>query len=263
MSIQDGTGLIEWEGGLFEPGSDLLRRVQWAFAAIRSGPAGGTIELNEAGRPFGVPADQNARSASATASGRSTVWYQWGRYKRGETPSAANPALGPNASEHTTGKAIDCNAPSARDAALRAHFFALAGLEATVASESWHWAIRGPFRGGALPAATSSTPLTPNAPTVVALTIREDDDDMPAPTYTKGDVDPAVYAAYQNAGDGNSATGSQGGVYFARRRVEPGEWSVVSAFLKQTGHFPNSDQKELVVIAQAEFDNIPKIKGSL
>lgn len=141
MSIVDGKGLITWEGGLFAPDSALLPRVRWAFEQIRG--EGGTITLNEAGRPFGVPSDQYARSSQDTESGLSTVWYQWGRYKRGETPSAANPAAGQYASEHTQGIAIDCNAAQP---SLRAKYFAMVGLENTIASESWHWAIRGPSR---------------------------------------------------------------------------------------------------------------------
>ena len=138
MSMVDGIGLIEWEGGLFDPSGDLLPRVRWAFAQIRA--AGGSISLNEAGRPYGVPSDANVRSASQTASGRSTVWYQWGRYERDETPEAANPLQGVYASEHTQGKAIDCNAAQP---SLRAQYFAMVGLVNTIRSEPWHWAIRG------------------------------------------------------------------------------------------------------------------------
>jgi len=133
--------LVTWEGGLFEPGSDLLRRTQWAFGKIRAD--GGRIILNEAGRPYGVPGDQFVRNASQTASGISTVYFQWGRYLRGETPSAANPALGPLASEHTQGIATDTNSPSVFDMTLRAKYFGQAGLKNTISSESWHWAIRG------------------------------------------------------------------------------------------------------------------------
>lgn len=142
MSIVDGNNLIEVRGCLFEPDSDLLRRLTWATAQI--GAEGGTLYWTEAGRPVGVPSDANVRSSSQTASGRSTVWFQWGRYLRGETPSAADPRTGPLASEHTRGIAIDCNAPTQRDAELRAKYFRLVGLENTVSSESWHWAIRGP-----------------------------------------------------------------------------------------------------------------------
>ena len=137
MSIVDGTGLIEWEGGLFEPGSDLLARTRWAFHHIRED--GGDINLNEAGRPFGVSSDQYVRNAWETASGLSTVWYQWGRAERGETPSAANPAGGIYASEHTRGIATDTNA---NPMWLREKYFAMVGMENTIASETWHWAIR-------------------------------------------------------------------------------------------------------------------------
>lgn len=141
MSLVDGKGLVTWEGGLFEPNSDLLRRVQWAFGRIRED--GGTIILNEAGRPFGVPGDANVRYASQTASGVSTVWFQWGRYLRGETPSAADPRSGNvYASEHTQGIATDTNAPTVFDMTLRAKYFGMVGMFRTIASESWHFAIR-------------------------------------------------------------------------------------------------------------------------
>lgn len=168
MSIVDGKGLIVWEGCLFEPGSDLLRRVQWVFGKIRAD--GGTIILNEAGRPFGVETDKNARTESQTASGCSTVWFQWGRYLRGETPSAADPRFGNvYASEHTKGLAVDCNAPTQHDAELRAKYMAQVGMEQTISSESWHWAIRGPVDpgvslasvGGVAPISNSGTTAAP------------------------------------------------------------------------------------------------------
>lgn len=167
MSIVDGKGLITWEGGLFEPNSDLLRRVQWAFGRIRAD--GGTIILNEAGRPFGEPADMNVRNAWQTVSGVSTVWFQWGRYLRGETPSAANPNSGTLASEHTQGKAIDCNAPSVFDATLRAKYFHQVGMQQTISSESWHWAIRG---------AASVSLASVTDVTAVPNVERTDDDEM-------------------------------------------------------------------------------------
>ncbi|GAA2230177.1 hypothetical protein N1031_06885 [Herbiconiux moechotypicola] len=137
MGMVDGNGLIEWEGGLFDPAGDLLPRVRWAFEHIRA--EGIRILLNEAGRPYGVPSDRYATSAANTQSGRSTVWYQWGRYLRGETPSAANPALGPYASEHTQGKAIDSNTS---DMSARTRILRMVGMINTIASESWHSAIR-------------------------------------------------------------------------------------------------------------------------
>lgn len=170
MSIVDGKGLITWEGALFVPGSDLLKRTQWAFAKIRAD--GGTIVLNEAGRPYGVPTDQFVHSSTATASGLSTVYFQWGRYLRGETPSAANPANGSLTSEHTQGLATDTDAPTTHDKLLRAKYFAQVGMKNTISSESWHYAIRGPslvdLNLDTTTAGGSSSPIEP----------QEEEDDM-------------------------------------------------------------------------------------
>lgn len=165
MSIYDGMNLIVWRGCLFEPGSDLLKRLKWAVARIEAD--GGKIDVTEAGRPFGVPGDEAIGRAglpeSRTASGRSTVYYQWGRAKAGLTPSAANPALGPNASEHTQGKAVDCDVYDIYSQTLRSTYFALVGLARTITSEPWHWAIRGPVQVDLtdIASATPSTPIQP------------------------------------------------------------------------------------------------------
>lgn len=170
MSIVDGKGLISWEGGLFTPDSALLPRVRWAFAQIRA--EGGSIVLNEAGRPFGVPGDADVGSSSETDSGLSTVWYQWGRYLRGETPSAADPRTGnPYASEHTQGIAIDCNA---NPTSLRARFFPMVGLSNTIASESWHWAIRGPSQVDLSAYAWAGENFTPISPEEDDMTPEQD-----------------------------------------------------------------------------------------
>lgn len=166
MGMVDGAGLIEVNGCLFTPDSALLPRLRWATAQIEA--SGGSLVWNEAGRPYGVSGDANVRSSSQTASGRSTVWYQWGRYLRGETPSAANPAGGPYASEHTQGIAIDCNA---NPTSLRARFFAQVGLSNTIASESWHWAIRGGIASGVDLASYAGGNSTP-------IDNRTDDDEM-------------------------------------------------------------------------------------
>lgn len=139
MGMVDGVGLIEWEGGLFDPAGDLLPRVRWVFTQMRA--EGWDIELNEAGRPFGVFSDRYATSASGTASGRSTVNYQWGRYLRGETPSAANPAAGEYASNHTRGLSVDTNT---NNMARRRELFAQVGMDFDIASESWHCTIYRP-----------------------------------------------------------------------------------------------------------------------
>lgn len=166
MSIVDGRDLIVWEGGLFERDSDLLKRTQWAFGRIRDD--GGTIILNEAGRPYGVPGDVAVGRAglpeSRTASGRSTVYYQWGRCLAGLTPSAANPALGPFASEHTQGKATDTDAPTDRDAELRRKYFGMVGMFRTIPSESWHFAIRRDPESGVSLAGLGAVTITPTTP---------------------------------------------------------------------------------------------------
>lgn len=276
MSIVDGTGLIVWEGGLFEPGSDLLRRLQWAFAQIRA--AGGTIILNEAGRPYGVPSDVAVGRAglpeSRTASGRSTVYYQWGRMLAGLTPSAANPALGPFASEHTQGLASDTNAPTVFDMTLRAHFFALAGMVQTIPSESWHFAIRGAPRVdiGTTTASSGVTPITPEKPHLMGGIFTPEEDDMPAPIYARGDQLDVWYALYPNTLDSTVFAAKaedevvpyigSGFAYFSRRRVGAGERAIVQAYLKQTGKMaPGSEQTGVLVIPQKTFDGINKMRG--
>lgn len=182
MSIVDGTGLVTWEGGLFEPNSDLLRRVKWAFGKIRED--GGTIVLDEAGRPFGVPGDAKVSNAWETASGISTVWFQWGRYLRGETPSAADPRSGNVlASEHTRGIAIDCDAKDVYTATLRAKYFAQVGMKQTIPSESWHWAIRSNPTVDI--ASTVSSIIAPSAPTQKEL-------DMKSTYLIRGAVGPSM-----------------------------------------------------------------------
>lgn len=98
--------------------------------------AGGDLYLNEGNRPRGVPSDRNVRRASDTKSGESTQYFQHGRFLRGETPSAINPDV--RDSNHTGGRALDSNAPTARDMKLRAEGAYLAGLVFNVPSESWH-----------------------------------------------------------------------------------------------------------------------------
>lgn len=95
---------------------------------------GGTLFMTEGYRPVGVESDQHVRRSQDTTSGMSTQWYQWGRYQRGETPSAAWPGT----SRHGEGRALDSNAPTQRDMELRATGAAWAGLVFNVPSESWH-----------------------------------------------------------------------------------------------------------------------------
>ncbi|QJU52919.1 hypothetical protein SCB71_06250 [Herbiconiux sp. KACC 21604] len=145
MSLVDGLDLIEWSGCLFDPLNDdsmeLLARCMAIEANMTLERA--SIYWNEAGRPYGVESDRYARRASDTFSGRSTVWYQWGRAERGETPSAADPRMGPLASQHTRGRAMDCNAPNDYSMQRRAYWMGLAGMKRTIPSESWHFELWG------------------------------------------------------------------------------------------------------------------------
>lgn len=120
-------------GELFEPRTatvvqDLLNR-----AAAR----GVTIRINEGYRPLGVRGDMNVRNESQTASGRSTQWFQWGRYQRGETPAAGWPGT----SVHGWGMAADIE-PGRNNAVVREIAGSL-GLVFTIGSEPWHLAYSG------------------------------------------------------------------------------------------------------------------------
>lgn len=108
---------------------------------------GGTTHMTEGYRPVGVEADQYVTDASRTSTGGSNQWFQWGRYQRGLTPSAAWPGT----SRHGEGRALDSNAPTAHDMRLRAEGAWLAGLVFNVPSESWHCE----------PLGTPQTDLTP------------------------------------------------------------------------------------------------------
>jgi hypothetical protein len=151
MSLVDGNDLSTWEGGLFDRNNEdsvsLLFRLLWIFTQGRAEGMG--LGLNEAGRPFGVFSDidvgRNRGSASQTASGRSTVCYQYGRYLlwvatggREGTPSAANPYSGVYASQHTRGLAADIDASNyGRLDQLAARV----GMKRTISSEIWHYEI--------------------------------------------------------------------------------------------------------------------------
>ena len=96
--------------------------------------AGATLWMTEGHRPDGVEADRYVRDESKTSTGGSNAWYQMGRADRGETPSA----LPPGVSLHSTGRALDCNAPTARDMQIRAQAAANVGIGFPDSSETWH-----------------------------------------------------------------------------------------------------------------------------
>jgi peptidoglycan hydrolase-like protein with peptidoglycan-binding domain len=103
----------------------------------RAAAQGVTIRINEGYRPLGVRGDMNVRNESQTASGRSTQWFQWGRYQRGETPAAGWPGT----SVHGWGMAADIE-PGRNNGTVRAIAESL-GLIFTIGSEPWHLAYSG------------------------------------------------------------------------------------------------------------------------
>ena len=103
----------------------------------RAAAQGVTIKINEGYRPLGVRGDMNVRNESQTASGRSTQWFQWGRYQRGETPAAGWPGT----SVHGWGMAADIE-PGRNNGTVRAIAESL-GLIFTIGSEPWHLAYSG------------------------------------------------------------------------------------------------------------------------
>lgn len=121
---------------LLEPGT--AKRVRHVVRRMEE--HGRQLILLEGLRPVGEPGDQWVTNERQTSTGGSTQWYQWGRYRRGETPSAAYPGE----SRHGSGRAIDWNAPSDTDMAYRARFMREAGMVANVDSESWHAEPLGP-----------------------------------------------------------------------------------------------------------------------
>lgn len=115
---------------LLEP--DMARRV--AYVSRRMRESGAALALTEGYRPVGVQADQHVRVESQTSTGGSNQWFQWGRYQRGETPSAAWPGT----SRHGSGLAIDWASPTTADINIRSRLMAEVGLVRNVPSESWH-----------------------------------------------------------------------------------------------------------------------------
>jgi len=115
-------------GQYFEP--DMADRMEWLIA--KTG-----VRCQEGYRPLGIPADQYVRNESQTSTGGSNQWFQWGRYQRGETPSAGTPGT----SSHGWGKAADIT--PGRENPTVANACAQVGLIFTVASESWHVAADG------------------------------------------------------------------------------------------------------------------------
>jgi hypothetical protein len=126
--------MLKVEGWYFKP--DAGHAIIAALAECRQ--AGIQIHINEGYRPLGVPADQKVKSngngdpAGKTSTGGSNQWFQYGRMKRGETPTAAYPG----GSIHGWGKAADVS-PGRSNPKVNA-IFNKHGFTFDIGSESWH-----------------------------------------------------------------------------------------------------------------------------
>lgn len=106
------------------------------------------------------------------------------------------------------------------------------------------------FGGLETPANETAAPIiTPPKPKPKLIV---GDEDMAEPIYVKGDKDPAVYALYLNAEDSNRAEKpGPGAIYSGRRKVELGEFEVVTAI-----GFPHPKQESLITIRQDKLETI-------
>ena len=126
--------MLKVEGWYFKP--DAGHAIIAALAECRQ--AGIQIHINEGYRPLGVPADQKVKSngngdpAGKTSTGGSNQWFQYGRMKRGETPTAAYPG----GSIHGWGKAADVS-PGRSNPKVNA-IFNKHGYTFDIGSEPWH-----------------------------------------------------------------------------------------------------------------------------
>ena len=141
------------QGQYFKP--DVANALNAAIADCAA--KGIHIHINEGYRPLGVPADQNIRSngngdpVSKTSTGGSNQWFQYGRMKRGETPSASYPG----GSIHGWGRAADVS--PGRDNGTVASIFKAHGFVFDIGSESWHAHYVGaPAPAPTVPDATSA-----------------------------------------------------------------------------------------------------------
>lgn len=112
----------------FKP--DVAVQLKGAIAELAA--KGIKLHINEGYRPLGKPTDQYVKDYRRTSTGGSNQWFQYGRMKRGETPTAAYPG----GSIHGWAKAADVS-PGNDNAAVRS-IFARHGFKFDIASESWH-----------------------------------------------------------------------------------------------------------------------------
>lgn len=123
------SAMVEVQGQYFEP--DMGARMAYLLSQVN-------VHINEGYRPRGVESDQYVTNEANTSTGGSNQWFQWGRYKRGETPSAGWPPAG---TSHGWGLAADIN--PGRGNPQVAALCAQLGLIFTIDSEAWHIAADG------------------------------------------------------------------------------------------------------------------------
>jgi hypothetical protein len=121
-------------GNYFEP--DMAARMTYLLDTCAA--QGVDIHINEGYRPRGSESDQYVTDETQTSTGGSNQWFQWGRYQRGETPSAGWPPAG---TSHGWGLAADIN--PGRGTPLVVDLCAQLGLIFTIESEPWHIAADG------------------------------------------------------------------------------------------------------------------------
>lgn len=118
---------------------------QWSrlVAGCRAA-TGVTLGVTEWYRPLGSISDQYITVASRTSTGGSNQWYQYGRWRRGLTPSAAYPGT----SEHGWALAGDITNYARPDvwAYLKAHAAFYGFAVNTIAGEPWHIVYTGSLK---------------------------------------------------------------------------------------------------------------------
>ena len=123
------SAMVAVQGQYFEP--DMAARMTYLLSQF-------DVHINEGYRPRGIESDQYVTNEAYTSTGGSNQWFQWGRYQRGETPSAGWPPAG---TSHGWGLAADIN--PGRGTAQVAALCAQLGLVFTIDSEPWHVAADG------------------------------------------------------------------------------------------------------------------------
>lgn len=120
--------MVKIQNDWFKP--DVAAQLNGAIAELAK--KGISIHINEGYRPLGSPNDQYVKDERRTSTGGSNQWFQYGRMKRGETPTAAYPG----GSIHGWAKAADVS-PGNDNATVRS-IFAKHGFKFDIALESWH-----------------------------------------------------------------------------------------------------------------------------